>query len=179
MPICLFILLSALIGFNINLSHARTAADVVYYHYRAAQQGKMNQLPLFPEEPTISGFPQPLTKQSASLQALMTYYLEIVNAYKQEYKALQTLVRKAPLIKAAINNDAPIETDLSYTGAPQFDKTPFSVPSAVQANDQTLGEQIEDLKAKIVFYQSLADASTELNHGMLTSSLHPIKGEAP
>lgn len=173
MPLFLFILVSIFLGLQCAPSYARTAADVVYYHYRAAQQGTIKQLPLFPEETTIAGFPKPLPKQLADLQALPRYYGDIVAAYQQEYEGLQTLARKTPLMTTALPNGT------SEAHLPPPEQRPILTSSPGSTTSQTLGERLDALRIKIEFYQSLAHASTELEQGTLVPALQVTKGERP
>jgi hypothetical protein len=172
MPLFLFILLSIFLGIQCTPSYARTAADVVYYHYRVAQQGTIKQLPLFPEEPTIAGFPKPLPKQLADLQALPRYYGDIVAAYQQEYEGLQTLARKTPITTALPN-------DTSETHLLPAEQRSILTSSPGSTTSQTLGERLDALRVKIEFYQNLAHASAELEQGTLVPALQVTKGERP
>jgi len=85
----LLLFLSVSLLFSPSLVFGRSAADVIFYHYRTTPHddnqfpNNIANFPLFPQEEAISAFPAPVAENETDLAILHRYYDSISNAYEE------------------------------------------------------------------------------------------------
>ena len=85
--ILLFLGISLL--FSPSLVFGRSAADVIFYHYRTTPHhnsdlpNNTDHFPLYPQEQEMAGFPTPVSKNETDLAILQRYYETVATAYEE------------------------------------------------------------------------------------------------
>ncbi len=166
-------------------SLARSAADVVFYHYRASlHDSHMDKYSLFPKEPSISNFPRPISENETDLAVLHRYYKDVAHAYEGY---LQTTV-KPKLIEykekmIGQRQSLHLTQTRSPSGKNQFSRSLTDGRGETKGQDRidqtariraiayysttfkALSDDAATLEKKAEFYGELSETSEELYRG--------------
>ena len=164
---------------------ARSAADVVFYHYRASlENDTVDHLSLFPKESKIPHFPQVISENETDLAVLQRYYRDVSVAYKNylsqnvapklaEYKEKVSAQRQNIHLTQARSADGKSQFSRSLTqgrgdvkGQDRTDQTArLKAVAYYSTTYKSLSDQSASLKKKADFYQELSETSEELYRG--------------
>lgn len=146
--ILLFISVSLLL--SPSLVFGRSAADVIFYHYRTTphDDGKLpnstDHFPLFPQEQEISGFPIPVAKNETDLAILHRYYESLANAYEDYLtKDLQPKLSNYKLKMAEQQQKMHLTQARHHIGKNQFAR------HLTEGRGETTGQDRIELKARV------------------------------
>lgn len=149
-------LLGFILLFSSTSLFARSAADVIFYHYRASPDNKnVDKYPLFPKEINIINFPQEISKNETDLGVLKRYYKDISKAYSAHIKQKQTALS----LKKEEGDMRKVDQKTNTTGMGEsfFYKIPLKQISKTRG----------DVEKKALFYGALSKISALLYKGSI------------
>lgn len=173
-----------------SLVFGRSAADVIFYHYRTVPhedqtiQGNVTPFPLFPQEQEISNFPSPVDKNQTDLAVLHRYYAMVAQAYEDYFEGeLSQKLTDYKLKMAEQQQHMHIRQARSQTGKNQFARHLTAGRGEIKGQDRIeqaarvqaigyyskayrdLSERRARVEKQAAFYQELATISEELYKG--------------
>jgi len=186
----ILLFLSVALLLSPSLVFGRSAADVIFYHYRTTphDDGQLPNntahFPLFPQEQAISNFPIPVAKNETDLAILHRYYETLANAYEDHLdKALKPKLADYKLKMAEQQQKMHLTQARHHIGKNQFARhltegrgettgqDRIELKARVQAigyysaTFKKLSESLELTERKADFYRELAKISEDLYKG--------------
>ena len=166
--ILLFLSFSLLLSPSLVLG--RSAADVIFYHYRTLphDDGKSpnnaTHFPLFPQEQDISDFPTPVSKNETDLAILHRYYETLANAYDDYLsKNLQPKFTDYKLKMAEQQQKMHLTQARHHTGKNQFAR------HLTEGRGETTGQDRVELKARVQAISYYSATFKELSESLVST----------
>lgn len=146
--ILLFLSVSLLL--SPSLVWGRTAADVIFYHYRTTPHGggilpnNTAHFQLFPQEETIANFPLSVAENETDLAILHRYYETLATAYEDYLtKDLKPRLANYKLKIAAQQQKMHLTQTRQHTGKNQFAR------HLTEGRGETTGQDRIELKGRV------------------------------
>jgi hypothetical protein len=161
----------------LNESYARSAADVVFYHYRTkSQDPALDQYPLYPQEAEILDFPEAIDENELDLREIEEYFTEVADAYEESLEELKIQLSDYQVKMQGHSQDLSLQsyrthgknllTQALSNGTNTTHSARIKAIRYYGETYKTLYSKADDLERKINFYRELADTSEELRQGV-------------